>query len=739
MSRFRKTIISILILGVLLGSSCKKTSRKPVEESSFLSPYYSTENIILSIPHEVDAGFSRNLMFVQTYYESESYLKAHREQCIPKFGDKADTQYSYLHFDEQGEVLTPENNLLVLNDNGETTKSYDLNKECGTSDSYRRMLCCEDGCWVLSRKADAVFGIIEYDLDLIHPEDGVKKHVVLDLNPAEVNILGLAAYKDDQVALSCWKQNARLILIDEAGHIEKEIDLPERVESNAVYFKGQWTCIGCGESGETILFSYDEGKSRWEETPVELPVYRTIMVRGEKLFGINSRGIAQINVKTPTTLLWEDVSVWGTVQDIKILENGKLDLVTRPLSEDIIVRYRLSPAEKKNLQSKEEFVIAGYDLENSCVNQLIQEMSIRHPEIKFVLRDYKDEINATEENWVQAKKEISTIMSLDLANGTAPDMYYDLYDDFALDEMGRLGYLKDLEPVISKLNKDDYFVDKITLGEETPYCACLYFDVIGFCASDKYVQNPYTWTYDDFYKSAENYDDLSGIQSIFSKQYLLKHAVMAQIDKFIKDGKAYFTGDDFLKLLKWTKDIGCRSNWDDYVSPDLDNGYYMLDWADITSLGSVFMYQDHVIVGFPNENGSLHVVPYCLLAISATTSKTDLAYEIIEYALGEDFQSKNYQLQSGISVNCKCCEQRMEKDYATYSEVDSNSMRFSKEEYYEMFNTLIRRADRYLHGRQSIVDICLEEASAYYSGDISAEHAAELIQSRVTLYLQESK
>lgn len=58
----------------------------------------------------------------------------------------------------------------------------------------------------------------------------------------------------------------------------------------------------------------------------------------------------------------------------------------------------------------------------------------------------------------------------------------------------------------------------------------------------------------------------------------------------------------------------------------------MLDWADITSLGSVFMYQDHVIVGFPNENGSLHVVPYCLLAISATTSQTDLAYEIKEYA-----------------------------------------------------------------------------------------------------------
>lgn len=56
-----------------------------------------------------------------------------------------------------------------------------------------------------------------------------------------------------------------------------------------------------------------------------------------------------------------------------------------------------------------------------------------------------------------------------------------------------------------------------------------------------------------------------------------------------------------------------------------------------------------------------------------------------------------------------------------------------------MFMSLIRRADRYLHGSQVIVDICLDEAEAYYSGDISAEHAAELIQNRVDLYLQETK
>ena len=740
MMKFRGLLLSFLVLGVLLlGSSCKKTKSQSVSESSFLSPYYLTESTIISISHEVDAGFSGNVMFVQTYFESESYLKAHREQCVPQSGDEGDTRYSFLPFDEQGEVLTPENRLVVLNENGEATKTYDLNKECGISDSCRRMRCCGDGCWVLSRRADALLGVKEYDLDLIHPEDGLKKHILLDMNPAEAIILDLVVYDDNRIALSVWEQKAKLILIDEAGYIEKEIDLPERIESNVVYFKGQWTCVGCDEQGDTILFSYEEKNHRWAETHIELPIYRTIMVRGENLFGINSTGISQINMKQPMTLLWEDASVWGTIQDIRILENGEFDIVARPVSEDLFVKYHLSPAEKKDLQEKEEFVIAGYDLENSCLNQLVQEMCLRHPDIKFVLRDYKNEINSTEENWAQAKKEISTIMSLDLANGTAPDMYYDLYDDFGLSEWGRLGYLKDLTPVVAKFNNEDYFVDKITLGEETPYCACLYFDVIGFCASEKYVQNPYTWTYEDFYRSAENYDDLSGIQSIFSKQYLLKHAVMAQADKYIKDGKAYFTGEAFLKLLKWTNDIGCKSNWDNYVFPDLDNGYYMLDWADIVSLGSVIQYQNHVIVGFPNEDGALHVVPYCLLAVSATTSKTELAYEIIGYSLGEEFQSKNYQLQSGISVNRKCCERRMEKDYETFVEIDPHNLRFSKEEYFEMFMSLIRRADRYLHGSQAIVDICLDEAEAYYSGDISAEHAAELIQNRVDLYLQETK
>ena len=736
-NRLTNVIVVFLVLCIVLSCACKNSNQKTTDSASLLFPYYSTENDLISISHEIDAGFSGDDLFVQTYYESEEYWEAYRACCVPKVDDEEGQHYPLLPINAEGDVITPENQLLILNDVGATIKTYDLNKECGTSITSRKMSCSDNGCWVLSLKVDVQTDEMWFCLDLFHPMDGVTKHVNLDVSPAQVSVLDFFVCEDGRIALTCWSDKPALLLFDSNGSYEKTIELPESIESNVVFFQDQWTCVGGGDEG-TVLFCFDEKNANWSETKLATPLRRNIIVRGENLFGTDNRGIVLLDVSAPMSLSWEDVSVWGTVQDIRFLNEGEMQLVVRPLSEELLVRYHLRPAEKQSQKNKKEFVIAGYDLENSCVNQLVQDMSLRHPEIKFVMRDYKDEVNATEENWSQVKTEINRIMSLDLANGTAPDMYFDNLDDMGMEDLGRLGYLRDLTPLISTLDEEEYFIDKITMGEETPYCVCLYYDVIGFCASEDYVDNPYEWTYDDFYRSADKFSDYSCVQTIFSKQYLLKHAVMAQIDKFIQNGKANFTGEDFLYVLKWTNDIGCRSNWDEYVPAELKDGLYMLDWADVVSLGSVIMYQDYVIVGFPNENGSLHVVPYGVLAVSATTDQTELANEILNYALGESFQSENYQLQGGISVNRGCFEKRMEQDYDLFFKANPQNLRYSREEYYDMYRSVVSRGNRYLHGCQAIINICLEEAQAYYTGDSSAEHVAEIIQNRVELYLQET-
>ena len=80
----------------------------------------------------------------------------------------------------------------------------------------------------------------------------------------------------------------------------------------------------------------------------------------------------------------------------------------------------------------------------------------------------------------------------------------------------------------------------------------------------------------------------------------------------------------------------------------------------------------------------------------------------------------------------------MQQDYDLFENSGAYRLMYTKEEYLDMYRNLIKRGDHYLHGSQSIVDICLEEAAAYYSGDNTAEHVADMIQRRVTLYLQET-
>ena len=88
-------------------------------------------------------------------------------------------------------------------------------------------------------------------------------------------------------------------------------------------------------------------------------------------------------------------------------------------------------------------------------------------------------------------------------------------------------------------------------------------------------------------------------------------------------------------------------------------------------------------------------------------------------------------------MNRKAWEDAFEEQYQYYAD-DPRYQDQSKEEYREMALTVVSRADRFLYGPRSVLDIVLEEAEVYFSGNCSAEHAAELIQNRVEIYLQET-
>ena len=173
---FGSVLSLALVLSVLFCSACKKKSSKEDASVSPLFPYYLTENKILSIPNEYRADFADNGLIVQTFFESEMYSKLRAEQCIPNLGDDVGKKYPLFPIDEQGNVLTPDNKLLFLDENGKTIKEIDLNKECGTSLRNRIMRCQGNDCWMITLQADNATGEQKYYLDMIRSDEDINVH-----------------------------------------------------------------------------------------------------------------------------------------------------------------------------------------------------------------------------------------------------------------------------------------------------------------------------------------------------------------------------------------------------------------------------------------------------------------------------------------------------------------------------------------------------------------------------------
>ena len=735
----RKCIALCILLGsILLMYGCGSELKESNTESHF-SQFYSTESCIVPLSDIIMSGFVGDYYCCQTYTETSEYQNAY----INSLNSGNTSLVMPVPVDSSGNVISPDNFLVFMNGEGKEVSRIDLNEKLGKSSSYRLLSFADESCWVLSQIVDLNSSEAYCNVDQVSPYSEIICHYTLEPVFIPGYVSGFFVDEEGKVFLTSYDVNeggAFLLEFNKTGAMQKRYKLPQLIVLDIIKENGQLFMLGTNEECQPYLCEYSDKNSDWnvKQIPGTSPQY--LYAFQDRLYGVNDDVIRVLSDDYAEEVSLKDFSVLGNIQNVSIRDDGSILILSSISNGEIAVLYRLKPTLNDTIGEKEEFVIAGYDLENTCVVQLVEYMSIIHPEKRFVMRDYKDEINTTEEeNWSRAQKEIYEKMSLDIANGNEPDMYFDQYDDTGLGEFERLGYLKDLTPYIDKLDHEQYYVEKMTMGKEHPCILALAFDVLAFQASPQYVNETKLWTYDDFYHNASNFENLSFVQSFFSKEHLLKLGIQAQIADFVKDGKAYFTEDSFVNLLEWANNIGCKSNWDSYVPAELDEGIYMLDYKCVSSFTSVFQLRNDIILGFPNENGSLHACPYGVMCISESTSFPDLAWEVIQYSISEDFQSKNPSLKSHNSVNRRCCKESFEKCFSWLQESKPGELLYSKDEYWERYSQILIRADRYLHASQIIVDICLEEAGAYFASDYTAEHVAELIQNRVSIYLEETK
>ena len=734
----KKLFAFVLIAGFLLGTACRKSKKKEVTPISF-SEYYSTDTQIFKCESFTRCCILDEYVCAQTYTESEEFKEAYFKYLYAMMEGE-----EYSPVDEEGNPLNPENILKFYDYSGTEISSCDMNEEFGRSLEERLFFSTGNEVWALSAIVDDV-GRQTLRADKVDPQQGSVKDVECDTDVTKLSIRSFYVDSQDRICVTLGgvDVNTALYVFDKDGDLDIQIELPCNSCTNVVEWDEKLVIADTGVyEGDHPIYALNEKKTEWEELDRKIGSCTRLLVRDDKLFANSWKALTYVGEEANESLFWTRVSIFGTVDDVKLGNNDEIFVLSQMASGDMMVLYHLTPSQKDPDTEKKEIVIAGSGLQSTMIPTLVEELSLKNPDVKYVLRDYCDDFEVPEDGegeWRPSRQEVFEQMSLDLVSGNAPDLYYDPYNSLELDELSRLGYLTDLSPYVDEMDPEAYYIDQLKIGKETPYVVSCEFSVMGFEASPKYVKNPEVWSYEDFYESAKSFPDLQSLQQYYTKEDLLYDALLSDMDRFMENGQLNFNSEEYIKLLEWANDVGHGDDWFSSSQIDLDNGVFMLDWGGISNLRNVIWLGDHILVGWPEENGSLHCLSRDIFAVSSTCKNPDLAWEVISYAIGDEFMTRHESMFIDIPVNKEMFHKGCDKIYDMEKESSSYmSLNRSREEYTQTFEEIIARADHYETGSRIIADICVEEALEYFYGDYSAEHVAELTQHRALTYIQET-
>lgn len=239
-------------------------------------------------------------------------------------------------------------------------------------------------------------------------------------------------------------------------------------------------------------------------------------------------------------------------------------------------------------------------------------------------------------------------------------------------------------------------------------------------------------------------------------------------------GQCNFDGEDFVSMLEFA--AGFPS--EDEINARYDDPNY--EWeSDMARIKrgeqtllqinvSDFIYgfaeakyafgeTNTTYIGFPVAEGNGHVASFDTgLAMSATCKNKDGAWAFIRTILTEDYQNENAW---AIPTNQKVFDEELKEactpeyytDPVTGEQVEQSKggIGWGDGEVLEVYalsesdaqaiRDLVNAVDRTTNYDESILDIIVEEAAPFFAGQKTAQQAAELIQSRMSLYVNEQK
>jgi ABC-type glycerol-3-phosphate transport system substrate-binding protein len=575
----------------------------------------------------------------------------------------------------------------------------------------------------------------------LYISDGNQKVIVLDAQGNKIADLDASGWIDDFITL---KDGSVAAMMYENGRVVKTIDPVAK----------SW-----GENISLPLYAYEVFSGDG--------VYDLYYSDSSYLFGYN------LATRESTKLInWIGCDInCDDLFGLSVLADGKILCILRNMN---FSRERYQPdfelaliTEKPASEVQQKTVLTmatlytDYDLRAAIID-----FNRKNDRYRIDVKDYS-EYN-TEDDIQAGLMKLNT----EIISGSAPDLLSINNTMLPVEQYIAKGLLEDLYPYIdadTELGGRDALVHEFFKALESDgklYQISPSFGISTIVGSSRVVGTEMGWTIDELNALLETCPEDTQVLANVTASNILYNLCAFNMDEYVDwtTGKCSFDSEGFIKLLEFAARFPKEIDWENQERVNetdlIREGKLLLQTMYISGFEELQMYQamfggDITFKGYPCENGVGSVYTFNSgVSMTVKCSDKEGAWEFMRTLLTEEYQ-KNERWQFPTNRACfnAMIEEAMKKEYRTDEngvevEVSRSSYGIngfvveiyaSTQEHVDQIMELLEKTNRTMCYDQAMMEIITTETEAFFAGQKSAAETANVIQSRINIYVNEQK
>lgn len=558
------------------------------------------------------------------------------------------------------------------------------------------------------------------------------------------------------------------------------------VSGMGVLADGSLAILQYGQSGMELKL-YDREKKTFSDNCTGLPdsCYNSSVAKGTNggvlLYSSSALYEYDLTTQTYTQLLgWLDCDINGDyVESVTALSDGSLAAFYRDWNTGEYSVAILKKTAASQVAEKQTLTLACFGLSQSIQADVVS-FNKTNPDYRITVKDYSEGIDYSngEEYMSQYNDRLTQFLS-DLVSGNAPDLIDYTSLNLDLKMLAEKGVLADLNPyldastVVNRADLIESVLNAFTIDDNL-YVIPVRFSVNTLVGRTAEVGEKAGWSFDDMMALAEQYPEAELYQAI-TREGFLSTCLSYDIDSYVnwETGECFFDTPAFKKVLTLAAKYPEEYDWENMLSEPAALRTHQallsevsLDNPESWQVTQKMFDEPITAIGFPTQDSTgVAVSASAGLCISASSAYKEAAWSFIEQGLDPDKIADDWMTWGFATLKEVYDKELQEKMTPNYQldfegnyilDEDGNKLEYSNSSYgwgdditIEVYAVtqeeadsiwkVIEQIDGTVSPHLDLLNIITEEAAPYFAGQKTVDEVAEIIQSRIKIYVSESK